>query len=72
MLPPALLVVLFSTLLSQLAALPAEYQSKQAVLARPRIQREYENGELPPVENTHGWVDPRLNGGRLLDVRLFH
>ncbi|KAI0647858.1 hypothetical protein C8Q79DRAFT_952263 [Trametes meyenii] len=29
--------------------------------------REYENGELPPVEGTVGWVDPRLNGGRLID-----
>ncbi|KAI0335697.1 hypothetical protein GY45DRAFT_696747 [Cubamyces sp. BRFM 1775] len=30
--------------------------------------REYENGELPPVEDTVGWTDPRLNGGRLIDV----
>ncbi|KAI0822075.1 hypothetical protein BC628DRAFT_1392246 [Trametes gibbosa] len=29
--------------------------------------REYENGELPPVRDTVGWVDPRLNGGRLID-----
>ncbi|KAH9891837.1 hypothetical protein C8Q73DRAFT_90702 [Cubamyces lactineus] len=29
--------------------------------------REYENGELPPVEDTRGWRDPRLNGGRLID-----
>ena len=29
----------------------------------------YENGELPPVKNTVGWVDPRLNGGRFIDVR---
>ncbi|EPT05377.1 hypothetical protein FOMPIDRAFT_1057626 [Fomitopsis schrenkii] len=67
MLPPALLVVLFSTFISQLVALPADYDSTQVVITGPRIQREYENGELPPVENTPGWVDPRLNGGRLLD-----
>ncbi|OSD02508.1 hypothetical protein PYCCODRAFT_1367557 [Trametes coccinea BRFM310] len=29
--------------------------------------RKYENGELPPVEDTAGWIDPRLNGGRFLD-----
>ncbi|KAI0079467.1 hypothetical protein K474DRAFT_1592051 [Panus rudis PR-1116 ss-1] len=28
---------------------------------------EYKNGELPPRNDTVGWVDPRLNGGRLLD-----
>ena len=30
---------------------------------------EYKNGETAPEENTIGWVDPRLNGGRFLDVR---
>lgn len=29
----------------------------------------YEDGELPPLPDTVGWVDPRLNGGRFLDVR---
>ncbi|EKM52048.1 uncharacterized protein PHACADRAFT_262501 [Phanerochaete carnosa HHB-10118-sp] len=28
---------------------------------------EYHNGELPPTENTDGWIDPRLNGGRFID-----
>ncbi|KAF7794175.1 hypothetical protein EIP86_005306 [Pleurotus ostreatoroseus] len=28
---------------------------------------EYKNGETAPEENTIGWVDPRLNGGRFLD-----
>ncbi|GJE91633.1 hypothetical protein PsYK624_077830 [Phanerochaete sordida] len=28
---------------------------------------DYRNGELPPTENTEGWVDPRLNGGRFID-----
>lgn len=27
----------------------------------------YQHGELPPMTDTVGWVDPRLNGGRLLD-----
>ncbi|KAH9936521.1 uncharacterized protein B0H18DRAFT_974214 [Fomitopsis serialis] len=66
MLPPALLIVV-STLLSQIVALPTEHGPDQFVIEGPRIQREYENGELPPVENTLGWVDPRLHGGRLLD-----
>lgn len=36
--------------------------------AQVSLQREYENGELPPEVHTPGWVDPRLHGGRLLDV----
>lgn len=32
---------------------------------------QYENGELPPREDTEGWIDPRLNGGRFLDVRVW-
>ncbi|KAI0754769.1 hypothetical protein C8Q80DRAFT_1140917 [Daedaleopsis nitida] len=40
----------------------------QVVLSDPfKKNREYENGELPPVENTLGWIDPRLNGGRFID-----
>ena len=30
----------------------------------------YEDGELPPLKDTEGWIDPRLNGGRFLDVSL--
>jgi len=47
----------------------ADYDSSQVVLDSSPVQpqREYENGELPPERNTVGWVDPRLNGGRLLD-----
>ena len=30
----------------------------------------YEDGELPPLRDTNGWIDPRLNGGRFLDVSL--
>lgn len=36
--------------------------------ARPE-EPQYEHGELPPLQDTIGWTDPRLNGGRLLDVR---
>lgn len=43
---------------------------RQVVIAQMHEHREYENGELPPEVDTPGWVDPRLNGGRLLDVRL--
>ena len=32
-------------------------------------EHRYEHGELPPLQNTVGWVDPRLKGGRFLDVR---
>lgn len=35
---------------------------------KDKDHREWENGELPPVRDTVGWVDPRLNGGRLIDV----
>lgn len=34
-------------------------------LSAPR----YDRGELPPLRDTEGWIDPRLNGGRFLDVR---
>ncbi|KAL1950451.1 hypothetical protein VTO73DRAFT_5575 [Trametes versicolor] len=34
---------------------------------KDKDHREWENGELPPVRDTVGWVDPRLNGGRLID-----
>ncbi|KAI0953547.1 hypothetical protein AcW1_007737 [Taiwanofungus camphoratus] len=40
---------------------------RQVVIAQMHEHREYENGELPPEMDTPGWVDPRLNGGRLLD-----
>ena len=49
---------------------------EQEVLApspsRPSVptgKPEYSNGETPPMEDNIGWVDPRLNGGRFLDVR---
>ncbi|TBU23727.1 hypothetical protein BD311DRAFT_767882 [Dichomitus squalens] len=39
----------------------------QTPLLPPKGDRKYENGEMPPVRNTVGWVDPRLNGGQFLD-----
>lgn len=46
--------------------------SNQVILSSPSITKpyDYKNGELPPTNDTQGWVDPRLNGGRLLDVRI--
>ncbi|KAK7681663.1 hypothetical protein QCA50_015397 [Cerrena zonata] len=44
-------------------------ESNQLILNSPVITKpyDYKNGELPPTNDTEGWVDPRLNGGRLLD-----
>ncbi|KAI9068722.1 hypothetical protein FKP32DRAFT_1641901 [Trametes sanguinea] len=45
-------------------------EEEQEVFWHPALrhgERKYENGELPPVEDTAGWIDPRLNGGRFLD-----
>ena len=50
----------------------SEDSSQQQVLYLPQpVNRpKYENGELPPTQDTIGWVDPRLNGGRFIDVCL--
>ena len=50
-------------------ALPSGSSSQVALVNAVKKEREYENGERPPEENTLGWTDPRLNGGRFLDVR---
>ena len=77
MLAQALLAVvsalLFSaaTLVSSAVALPAPGSTWDAQVVFGKDGRRYERGELPPVEDTVGWVDPRLNGGRLIDVRTF-
>lgn len=42
----------------------------QTPLLPPQGVRKHRNGESPPLRNTIGWVDPRLNGGQFLDVRL--
>ena len=44
--------------------------SEQLILTPPRPSNkpEYRNGETPPATDNLGWVDPRLNGGRFLDV----
>lgn len=66
-------VVLCSTLFALVSSTPLNIQDSQSqeVLASlsPPDKPEYRNGETPPTENTLGWIDPRLNGGRLLDVR---
>lgn len=50
-------------------ALPSGSSGQVALVNAVKKEREYENGERPPEENTLGWTDPRLNGGRFLDVR---
>ena len=50
-------------------AVPAPTLVDQVALGKGG--RRYENGELPPMKNTVGWTDPRLNGGRFLDVSSF-
>ncbi|KAH9949796.1 hypothetical protein B0H21DRAFT_726017 [Amylocystis lapponica] len=63
MLTPLLLGV-WSTLTFQVLSSPVLSDPEQIIISP---KREYENGELPPVEHTVGWIDPRLHGGRLLD-----
>ncbi|KAL6308277.1 hypothetical protein BKA93DRAFT_868952 [Sparassis latifolia] len=57
----------FSTLILLVSSSPviSAYGASQVFLSHGH--REYENGELPPVGNTEGWIDPRINGGRFLD-----
>jgi hypothetical protein len=43
--------------------------SQQTVLGGAETPT-YESGEQPPQEHTSGWVDPRLNGGRFIDVSI--
>ena len=52
--------------------LTPEYDGNQAPLTAPANVEGpvYEDGELPPLVDTEGWIDPRLNGGRFLDVSL--
>ncbi len=75
MLVGAVQIYLFGlSLLSLLAVYASALPSYTAEGQMPLVNvlkknPEYENGELPPVENTLGWIDPRLNGGRFLDVR---
>ena len=65
-----LLTFVTLTFATPLVSVPDRAQSIQEVgqefLSTPF---EYKNGETAPEENTIGWVDPRLNGGRFLDVR---
>ena len=45
---------------------------QQVVLSGPNDHEifEHENGESLPAEATEGWIDPRLNGGRFIDVSI--
>lgn len=66
--------VLISTLflLVRSSPLALDDNDNQAPLAVSSVLRGpvYEDGELPPLKDTEGWIDPRLNGGRFLDVSL--
>ena len=73
---PLFALGVLSLLLGRIYALSVPAASRQVVevdgqtlLRSPHGDRKYENGEMPPVKNTVGWVDPRLNGGQFLDVR---
>ena len=72
---PLFALGVLSLLLGRIYALsvpaPSQYVEGdgQTLLRSPHGDRKYENGEMPPVKNTVGWVDPRLNGGQFLDVR---
>ncbi|KAI0086898.1 hypothetical protein BDY19DRAFT_957277 [Irpex rosettiformis] len=66
----ALLLLTHTFVLSVFASpVVSEQQSLQVILSghRPPGLPEYENGENPPAEDTEGWIDPRLNGGRFID-----
>ncbi|KAI0344375.1 hypothetical protein BDW22DRAFT_1412865 [Trametopsis cervina] len=56
----------FSALASPVLSEEQSQQSILSTLPSPKIPT-YENGELPPVKDTVGWADPRLNGGRFID-----
>lgn len=69
----AALLLLLQTFVSLAFASPVvseDVEPQQLVLSAPRPtgQPTYEHGEMPPREDTVGWVDPRLNGGRFIDV----
>lgn len=59
-------------LLVRSSPLALDDNDNQAPLAVSSVLRSpvYEDGELPPLKDTEGWIDPRLNGGRFLDVSL--
>ncbi|TCD68519.1 hypothetical protein EIP91_010575 [Steccherinum ochraceum] len=75
--PLAALLLLLTILISLVGSSPITQLGEQIVLGgvedsvpkRPGNGGEprYEHGELPPLQDTIGWVDPRLNGGRFLD-----
>lgn len=69
----SLLLGVAVTLVSQILASPVGFgDSGDRQIVFSESGRGYENGELPPIEGTPGWIDPRLNGGRFLDVRMLY
>ncbi|PSR94568.1 hypothetical protein PHLCEN_2v4436 [Hermanssonia centrifuga] len=72
MFPSTILLVCSLVVFAVSSPLAPREDAGQIVLleTRPIVkpdQPEYEHGEMPPIEHTLGWVDPRLNGGRFLD-----
>ena len=43
---------------------------QQVVFSGPNYPEIHESGESLPFESTEGWIDPRLNGGRFIDVSI--
>ena len=71
--PSLLALGVVSLFFGQIAALSVHTPShvdSQTPFLPPQGERKYRSGERPPLRNTIGWVDPRLNGGQFLDVRL--
>ena len=65
------LLLLQTTVLLVLASpVVSEDGTTQLVLSMGNKRPTYEHGEMPPREDTVGWVDPRLNGGRFIDVSV--
>lgn len=70
-----LVLLLLGLLIAHAAASPVLQEqvvlsSAQSDLKQGKRRHRYEHGELPPLQNTIGWHDPRLNGGRFLDVSV--
>ena len=67
-------VLLLSTFFIVVRSSPLvlDNDNEQAPLAvpNPADGPVYKDGELPPLRDTAGWIDPRLNGGRFLDVSM--
>nr|VWO99441.1 Phosphate:H symporter (Phosphate:H symporter, variant) [Ganoderma boninense] len=60
-------VSLFFSQISALSIPAPRNADSQTPFLPPQSQPKYTTGLLPPLRNTVGWVDPRLNGGQFLD-----